>query len=131
MKKSDLKTGMWVVCKDGDRGMVLLNTENGDIISGDTNWGPLSSYDDDLKYKNSTLPFLNADIVKVIQPSANKYYYHINNDANSEVIWERKKQEPVTINLNMSINADSVRDVERIIEELQEKLKNLKVDINI
>ena len=49
MKKSDLRTGMIVELINGDRGRVLLETKNGDIISGKDVWFPISSeYEEDL-----------------------------------------------------------------------------------
>jgi hypothetical protein len=90
MKKSDLKTGMWVIVKHGGKGMVLLGTNNGDIISGDTRWGSLDEYDDNLIRTNQNH---NYDIVKIIQPTTNFDYYNINKDTKHIVIWDKEKEE--------------------------------------
>ena len=40
MKNEDLKTGMILVTEEDEYVMVLKDTENGDIVSGDT-WMPI------------------------------------------------------------------------------------------
>lgn len=131
MKKSELRTGMWVICKNRNRGMVLLNTKDGDIISGDTNWCSLNRYDENLNHLNRGYPLFN--IVKVIQPSAHYYYYYnINKDDKYEVIWDKEKEyEPVNIIINATVNPKSITDVENVIKELQEKLNNLKINLSV
>lgn len=82
--KNDLKTGMIVKMQNGDKAMVLLGTENGDIFCGDTNWGPFSNYDCDLK---STIadPY---DIVKVYQPCD----YKLDKSCELILLWEREEE---------------------------------------
>jgi hypothetical protein len=90
MKKSDLKTGMWVETRDGKLAMVLLNTENGNIISGKT-WMPLDSINENLEYKYEEK---NYDIVKIYQPIFNRDYLNDSEtyeNANRTLIWEREK----------------------------------------
>jgi len=80
---------MWVICENGEKGMILLDTNNGDIISGDKLWCPLSNYDEKLK---QTMPYEGFDIVKIIQPTHNKDYYNINDEYVSyRVLWEKGK----------------------------------------
>ena len=67
MKKSELKTGMVLETKDGRRGIVMLNTSEGDKVVGedstrlDQTWSPLSSWNEDLTYKADD----NREIVKI------------------------------------------------------------------
>jgi hypothetical protein len=89
MKKSDLKTGMWVETKEGKKAMVLLGTLNGDIISGQT-WFPLSSLDEDLTFKKDP----EASIVKIYSSSWNMGYMNKEEPydmGNRTLIWEREK----------------------------------------
>ena len=86
MNKSELKTGMWIICENGDSGMILLDTNNGDITSGINNWCPLNNYDENLE---QTIHYDGYDdIIKVIQPTNNKDYYNINDKyADYKVLW--------------------------------------------
>lgn len=124
MKKSDLKTGMWVICKNGNRGMVLLNTKDGDIVSGDTNWFPLDSYNNELKYPNSD--FSEFDIVKIVQPSANTYYYNIDRDFKLQTLWERNN----SIDIHITAEIENIEEIKNTIDELQDKLSNLKIKLS-
>ena len=61
--KSDLKTGMGVVLRNGDKGHVLLGTDDGDVmrfLEKDT-WDTLKSANEDLTWKGMG----NFDIVEV------------------------------------------------------------------
>jgi hypothetical protein len=96
MKKSELKTGMWVEVeqilgehKSISMAIVLLGTENGDIISGQT-WCPLDSYDEDLEYLEC-----HTRINKIYQPTNNIDYLRVEHTFSfkyrqDELIWERQ-----------------------------------------
>jgi hypothetical protein len=96
MKKSELKTGMWLEVEQKftnvtliNMGMVLLDTENGDIIVGET-WMPLDSLNEDLEYENC-----HVKITKIYQPSNNIDYLRKESPFNfkfreNELVWERK-----------------------------------------
>ena len=85
MTKADLKTGMIVENRMGAKAMVLLGTEKGDMITGET-WMPLFALEDNL-----TCPNINyADIVKVYQPKSNLEFAQKYWDR-AELIWERKE----------------------------------------
>lgn len=49
---------------------------------------------------------------------------------NEEWTIKEEKKEPVNITINVTLNQDSVTDVEKVIEELQRKLSNLKVNLS-
>lgn len=88
--KKDLKTGMIVRTKDNKLAMVLLNTNNGDIVSGKDYWCPLNSYLDNLTYVYDYAP--EADILEVYQPYNNSDYLGtggLNLDS-CELIWQRE-----------------------------------------
>lgn len=127
--KRDLKTGMIVETRDGYKAMVLLGTNNGDIISGEV-WFPLECYNEDL----TSNVLKTRDIMKVYQPKTNKQY--LNKDAWDDtvglfvsddiLIWDRehKKQEEEnkTERTNKAISE---------IKEVLSKYSDLSIKINI
>lgn len=95
MNKSQLKTGMVVQLRDGQRARVLLGTGNsGDIISGDT-WFPIDSMSKDMRYGRSN-DYPESDVMKVYQPQNNGAHSNINSP-NMDLIWEREGEALVTI----------------------------------
>lgn len=96
-KKSDLRSGMVVENRQGQRSLVLLNAPEGDMLVGDDNnefktWMPLSSLTNDLTYSNTSFKY---DIVKV-------YDYTNNSSAATfsayrELLWAREED---TVELN-------------------------------
>ena len=88
MKKSDLKTGMILELASGERAMVYLGTETGDVVSGDT-WYPLhEGVDEDLKATSDTY----SDVVKVLQPLGDIGYKYDLHSINHKVVWERPEE---------------------------------------
>lgn len=85
MKKDQLKTGMWIEDREGERATILLNTNDGDIASGENVWMPLSSLRDDL----TALYGKDSDVMKVFQPSSNMDYHC---GQSMKLIWERKPE---------------------------------------
>lgn len=91
--KDMLKTGMWIETRNGEKGIVLLNTVDGDLVSGET-WFPLDSVNHNLKRKdNSDSPY---DIVKIYSPNCNHNYYNFNPSIN-ELLWQRPEPKHYTI----------------------------------
>jgi hypothetical protein len=67
MKKSDLKSGMLVITRHGERGLVMLNTPDGDEIVSDCEetekcWAPLGLFNEDLTCGDNEDP---GDIVEI------------------------------------------------------------------
>lgn len=104
MKNEELKTGMILITEKDEYVMVLKDTDNGDIVSGDT-WQPI--------YKNRDI-VEELKVKKIYQPSNNEAYLSKNSDfikrnirkiynANSSIfshyklIWERGKKKEMTI----------------------------------
>jgi len=88
MIKQELKTGMILEFNNGDKAMVLLNTNNGDIFSGDT-WSTLDSFNDNLEFKKDTN---FTYVIKIYQPKNNIDYLQkgINTSFLScNLIWEK------------------------------------------
>lgn len=109
-KKSDLKTGMVVECRNGNKYTVMLDTVmiyNGakDVLVGvedNYSWMKLNDdYDDNLyfcKYEGDTEDSKDYDIMKVYQPS-HCYSFVASSKLNKNycvnehmLIWERKKR---------------------------------------
>jgi len=91
MEKKDLKTGYTVEFRNGDRGKVMLNTTNGDIIAGNLendivcHYKPLLSISKDLTTRSKIKEF---DIVKVYDINCfNVYGASILNVG--PLLWER------------------------------------------
>lgn len=120
MNKSDLKTGMMVVTRDGGEYMVMLNVEYGatgkmieppNVIVSKDGWMPLSKYGDDLRAYSA---FDNLDIVEVYAPlmTASLGRKNLSDKKDWVCVW--KREEP---------------PVEMTVAEIEEKLgiKNLKI----
>lgn len=114
--KSDLKTGMVLKLHDGEIVMVLKDTNNGDIVSGQT-WMPLSAFRDDLTYRHTCEA--DSDIVQVYQPGTNAEY--LGNGlciGQSSLIWQRTEKSPAQIKLEQleaeqRTLADKIAEVRR------------------
>lgn len=89
MKRSELKTGMIIEDSNGQKGMVLLNTANGDIVSGET-WCPLDSLCKDLTQINYDGHTINA----VYQPDSNMSYGY-ENWGRGALLWRRPILKPI------------------------------------
>ena len=92
MRKSDLKTGMQIEKRNGNRYVVMLDTMRGDVyvrVNG-TKHGELNFFNDDLTYNNNS----GFDIVAVYE-SPLTYRYLTREFDESECIWKRKEEKPV------------------------------------
>lgn len=85
MKKSDLKDGMVVECRDGSQGLVISNK-----ILFRTEFDDFNDYTDNLK---SIYHERGYDVVKIYddREKANSLFYLLENPKN--IIWERKDKE--------------------------------------
>lgn len=91
MTKSDLKTGMVVEIRRGKTALVLLDTQNGDVVSGPNLWGSLKDYNKNFENKYGDKEY---DIVKVYQPQNNNSYYSFED---LTLIWERDESTEMTM----------------------------------
>ena len=64
MKKSDLKTGMWVEYRSGYKASIMLNTPHGDIATNGKTYIRLDETSEDLTDKHDGI----YDIIKVFKP---------------------------------------------------------------
>lgn len=94
--KSDLKTGMIVVLRNKTIGMILKDSANGDIISGE-HWGSLDCYDEYLKLESEDADYRKYDIMQVYQPKSNMSYIlsgklTVLNNYNYKLLYERDEE---------------------------------------
>lgn len=88
MKKSDLKTGMIVELRDGQKGMILESVgEFGTLIQGRNGWASLSRYNNDLTVR---YPSNSLDIIRVYRPNRISQIVQARWEA-QELIWEREE----------------------------------------
>ena len=93
--KSDLKTGMGVVLRDGTKGHVLLGTEAGDVIrfinGGSNQWASVDEYDENM---------IDCDMsaMDIVEVYSSKYTYCYLTDRvfNQDCVFKREepKSEP-------------------------------------
>ena len=93
--KSDLKTGMGVVLRDGTKGHVLLGTEAGDVIrfinGGSNQWASVDEYDENM---------IDCDIsaMDIVEVYSSRYAYACLTDRvfNQDCVFKREepKSEP-------------------------------------
>lgn len=101
MTKSELKTGMMVTLRNGEKYLVFKNIQTGYalgdvIVSLDgQNWDDLNSYKEDLTYEDD---FENHwDIMKVSQLFHPKTFLDLNYGSGSdETLWQRNEKKRYT-----------------------------------
>ena len=88
MKKSDLKVGMVVERKNGEKMLVMETPSVGKFLSNNNSWCRFSAYTETLEYRDLSKSF---DIVKVYKGV--KYGFSLNHliDYAEDVVWEREK----------------------------------------
>ena len=99
MKKSDLRTGMQVEYRSGERRLVLLNTVEGDRLVKPNGilHAYLNEFNDDLTYSRNK----EMDIVKVYQGQV--HTCHREEADEIHCIWEREVKLEVTVKVNGKI----------------------------
>jgi hypothetical protein len=96
MEKSDLRTGMLCILRNGEKSLVMLNTSNGDILAGSDGeegqcWFPLDGLNDDLTKASGQSKY---DVMFI-------YDYHANDmkasfsTSKRILLWERKEEKPI------------------------------------
>jgi len=91
MKKSDLRTGMWVRFRTGEVVMVLLNSKDvcreGDILTNGKGYFSLEKYIDDLTHSE----VIGLDIVEVLIAQRTWDIIAFSED-NFDCIWVREEK---------------------------------------
>ena len=94
MKKSDLKTGMIVELRDGQKGMILESVgEFGTLIQGRNGWASLSRYNNDLTVR---CPSNSLDVIRVYRPNRISQIVQARWEA-QELVWEREEPRSTSI----------------------------------
>ena len=99
MKKSDLKTGMKVVLRNGEEYLLLLNTEEVlgtyniliPLCENNSGWLSFDSYNEDLTCEDG---YNEYDIMKVFTPYC---IWTLLYDSFWDKVWERKDKKKMTI----------------------------------
>lgn len=128
MKKSDLKTGMLVELRRGDTAWVLKDTADGDWLQwDDARCLNLEEYNNELLYSTYSCSPENYDIIKIYQP--NGYQYLDKESINKlKLIYERNENE---IKVHINAQLEGIDEIKKIIDELENKLKNIKVNLSL
>jgi hypothetical protein len=100
MKKSELKTGMLVEYANKNKRMVLLNSNEGDILISNDAWADLENYTETLECKDDA----KRHIVAVYE---NYNPADILGNQNSRKIWERQ---PETIEMTLEEACKKLRE---------------------
>ena len=110
MKKSDLRTGMIVELINGDRGRVLLETKNGNIISGKDIWFSISS-----EYEEDLIPVRkHRTISKILIPRENCDYGSIGvSESECKVIHLNDKVSIIIAGVETMISAESAEALKK------------------
>lgn len=90
----------------------------------------LSSYDDTLT--NLVADSNNYDIVSIKQlSSTNEVLYHVLNNVEPDTWdWVRKEENSIDVVIKAVINQENIEDIRKSIDELQNKLDNLKINLS-
>jgi hypothetical protein len=116
--KDDLKTGMILVFKNNETAMVLLDTANGDIVSGE-NWFPLKDFSDEELFTEGT-SMRSGGVAAVYQPVCNVDFNLAKFDhksKNYKQIWKREEKSQSQIELEK---------LQQQITELQKQADKIK-----
>lgn len=98
MKKSDLKTGMIIESRKGEKALVVKDNCYGEdaIIYNKSDWTQLDSFSDDLKFygddEERTQFSKSVDIVKVFMPNLPTAFL---DKEDMKLIWTRKEEKPI------------------------------------
>lgn len=125
MKKSDLKTGMWIETVDGDLGMVLLNVDGSDNYISYVNDGGydfLSGWTEDLLCEIDGERLEESDIIKI-------YDYDSSLSIPGELLWEREKESKKPINLTINVTINNKEDIKNIEKHIQDVIKKCGICI--
>ena len=118
MKKSDLRTGMWVKYRNDDMAMVLLNSKNScsenDVLTDGKSWRNLDSYTDDLK----SFIQKKEDVIEVWWADRTTDMIKFSED-NFGCIWKREEIQYLTQN-----------EAERILSETLGKKVEIRRSLN-
>lgn len=121
MKKCDLKTGDLIVLS-GTSGVVRVykDTEQGDIIAGDT-WYPLKDYTDDRLFNWTTESIYSDQFLEVWRPNTNSVFSKTEpSEYTHTLIW--KKEVKTEEQKQLDILMKQIADLQKIANDLQSKI---------
>ena len=117
MKKSELRTGMWVETSYDEVGIVLLGTWMGDVVAYEDRSGydELSIWNEDLEEEDP----MDDDVCNII-----KVYNFNNSLKKGNLIWERKedKKETQNITINITVNG-TYKNIEELTDSISKQIQ--------
>jgi hypothetical protein len=117
MKKSELRTGMWVETSYEEVGIVLLGTWMGDVVAYEDRSGydELSIWNEDLEEEDP----MDDDVCNII-----KVYDFNNSLKKGNLIWERKedKKETQNITINITVNG-TYKNIEELTDSISKQIQ--------
>jgi hypothetical protein len=134
MIKSDLRTGMFVEIKEGEKYIVLLGTYEGDRLVNIKN-GCYIGFDEVNEDLTTATESKGLDIIKVysndcisscivdiIGNSSKRCWYKP-----QKLIWERGK----SIQINVKASIENIEEIKEVIADLEERLSNIKIKLSL
>lgn len=96
MTKAELRTGMMVAYRNGDKRIVVMNTADGDGFTAPDlkKWKSFSAYTDDLRDVDGDTQY---DIMDVYMPNNKFRVLNTNLDADYTRVWHREEARRMTL----------------------------------
>ena len=109
--------------EDDEYTRVFLNTENGDIVSGDT-WFPLKDYSDDTLFNWTKPNTFGSTFTEVWRPKSNiAFKSNKPSEQTHALVWQRVKTEE---EINIELIESEIADLNAKLASLNLELSELK-----
>lgn len=115
MKKQDLKTGDFVLTRNRDQGIVLLNTKDGDLIKYFSGRDSMYCFNEDLtnKYDNE------FDIVEVWRADLISRSLYYSTEWRARIYKRNPETKTITLNgVEITLTADGIEELRRQLERI-------------
>jgi hypothetical protein len=115
MKKQDLKTGDFVLTRNGDRGIVLLNTKDGDLIKYFFGRDAMYCFNEDLTNKNDN----EFDIVEVWRADLISRSLNYSTEGRTRIYKDNPETKTITLNgVEITLTADGIEELRLQLERI-------------
>lgn len=115
MKKSELKTGMIVKCRDGETALIVKDNVYGKdaVIFSEDNWTGLDDYgEDDLKWHFNGRNGSEIDIMAIFKPDLPTGFLTRESKFSAlKLLWERKEEKPILTLDGVEYSASTLRSL--------------------
>jgi hypothetical protein len=143
MKKENLNQCMLFKMKNGNLCVLLQRNFNNQLYEVFYNseyltkkgqksgLSKLESYDEKLNSIYTHCSEFDLTAIKQLS-STNEVLYHVLNDIEPDTWdWVRKEENSIDVVIKAAINQESIEDIKKSIDELQNKLDNLKINLSL